>query len=146
MCLAGKSKQFSSYLHLFFHDGLQRLANMVRLLPDFPRPGVHFRHILEISQQPSGLGLCTSLLQNHFTDDWAKVNAVVCCETGGFIFASALATRIDRPLTLIRGAGKLPPPTISVIKSPSHISSSTCNRPSEKKLKWTGMRSQETRR
>jgi len=118
---------FEHYLLPFFHEDLQRLANMVPLVPEFPRPGVQFRHVLEISQQPGGLALCTSLLQNHFTGDWTKVNALVCCETGGFVFASPLATHVDIPLALIRKAGKLPPPTISVIKSPSHVSSSASN-------------------
>jgi adenine/guanine phosphoribosyltransferase-like PRPP-binding protein len=55
------------------------------------------------------------------------VNALVCCETGGFVFASPLAAHVDIPLALIREAGKLPPPTISVIKSPSHVTSSASN-------------------
>lgn len=125
---------FENQLNPLLHEDLQRLANMVRLIPDFPRPGLDFRHVLEISQQPSGLALCTSLLLNHSRDDWAGVSAVVCCENGGFVFASALAARIDMPLALIREAGKLPPPTISVIKSPSHISSSAYNGSSEKKI------------
>jgi adenine phosphoribosyltransferase len=118
---------FEHYLLPFFNEDLQRLANKVPLVPGFPRPGVQFRHVLEISQQPSGLALCTSLLQDHFTGDWTKVSALVCCETGGFVFASPLATHVDIPLALIREAGKLPPPTISVIKSPSHVSSSASN-------------------
>jgi adenine phosphoribosyltransferase len=118
---------FEHNLLPFFHKDLRRLANMVRQVPDFPRPGVGFRHVLDISQQPRGLALCISLLQTHFTGDWAKVNAVACCETGGFVYASALAARVDIPLALIREAGKLPPPVISVIKSPSHVSSSTFN-------------------
>ncbi len=60
------------YLLPFFHEDLQRLANMVRPVPDFPCPGNGFRHVLGISQQPGGLALCTSLLQTHFTGDWAK--------------------------------------------------------------------------
>jgi len=108
----------------FFHEDLQRLAVMARPVSDFPRPGVEFRDVLGISQKPGGLTLCTSLLQTHFTGDWAKVNAVACCEAGSFIYASALAARVNVPLALIREAGKLPPPTISANKSPSHISSS----------------------
>ncbi|KAL9099122.1 MAG: hypothetical protein Q9163_005335 [Psora crenata] len=119
------AKRFAEhYLLPFFHEDLQRLANMVRPVPDFPRPGIEFRHVLGISQQPGGLALCTSLLQTHFTGDWAKVDAVVCCEVGGFVYASALASRVDVPLVLIREAGKLPPPVVSVIKPRSHISSS----------------------
>jgi adenine/guanine phosphoribosyltransferase-like PRPP-binding protein len=39
------------------------------------------------------------------------------------MYASALAPRVDIPLVLIREAGKLPPPTVSVVKLQSHISS-----------------------
>ncbi|KAG9238388.1 hypothetical protein BJ875DRAFT_532309 [Amylocarpus encephaloides] len=98
----------------FFHEDLQQLANMVRSAPDFPRPGMEFRHVLDISQQP--------------------VDIVVCCEAGSFVFASALAARVDVPLALIREAGKLPPPTLSVRKSPSYISSSASNESGEKRI------------
>ena len=128
-------KRFAEhYLLLFFHEDLQRLANMVRPVPDFPRPDIEFRHVLGISQQPGGLALCTSLLQTHFTGDWAKVDAVACCEAGGFVYGSALASRVDVPLVLIREAGKLPPPTVSVIKPPSHISSLASNDSKEKRI------------
>ncbi|KAK6445091.1 hypothetical protein FP744_10001339 [Trichoderma asperellum] len=111
------------HLFPFFDQNLQRLADMVRPIPNFPRQGIEFRHVLDISQQPGGLALCSSLLQTHFSGDWAKVDAIACCEAGGFVFASALSVQVDVPLLLIREVGKLPPPTVSVDKSPSHISS-----------------------
>ncbi|MCJ1279629.1 hypothetical protein MMC21_007453 [Puttea exsequens] len=118
------AKRFAEHsLLLFVHEDMQRLANMVGQLPDFPRPGIEFRHVLGISQQPGGLALCTSLLQTHFTGDWAKVDAVACCGVGGSVYASALASRVDVPLVLIREAGKLPPPTVSTIKHISYFSS-----------------------
>lgn len=46
----------------FFHEDLQRLANKVRAVPGFPRPGIEFRHVLDIVQQPGGLAPCASLL------------------------------------------------------------------------------------
>lgn len=118
----------------FLHEHLQRLADMIRPIPDFPRPGIEFRHVLDISQQPGGLPLCTSLLQTHFAGSWTQIDAVACCEAGGFVYASALAARVNVPLVLIREAGKLPPPTVSVTKSSSHISSSTPNGSVEKRI------------
>ncbi|OGM46813.1 phosphoribosyl transferase domain protein [Aspergillus bombycis] len=129
------AKRFAErYLLPFCHQDLQRLANMVRRVPDFPRLGIEFRHVLDICQQPGGLTLCTSLLQSHFAGDWGKVDVVACCEVGGFVYASALASRIDVPLALIREAGKLPPPTLSVVKSPSNVSSSASNGLKEKSV------------
>lgn len=116
----------------FLDDELKRLAGMVRSIPDFPSPGFEFRHVLDIAQQPEGLALCTSLLLHHFTGDWARVGALACCEVGGLVYASALAGRVGLPLVLIREAGKLPSPTVSVVKSPSHISSRASNTVDEK--------------
>jgi adenine phosphoribosyltransferase/phosphomevalonate kinase len=121
------------YLIPFVHEDLQRLANMVGSTEDFPRAGIQFRHVLGISQHPGGLALCTSLLEKHFTGDWAKVDAVACCEAGGFVYASALALRVDVPLVLIRKAGKLPPPTVAVAKSTSYISSFSASGDTEEK-------------
>ncbi|KAK3614907.1 hypothetical protein LTR56_026931 [Elasticomyces elasticus] len=122
------AERFSKHYLLPYMDGeLQRLARMVRLVHNFPRSGVDFRDVLGISQEPGGLGLCTSLLRTHFADDWAKADVVISCETGGFIYASALAVQANIPMALVREAGKLPPPTISVTKCPSHISSSASN-------------------
>ena len=119
--LAGRFAE-SSLLPLL-HEDLQQLADMVPQVPNFPRPGIEFRHVLDICQRPGGLNLCTSLLQSHYAGDWAKVDLLISCETGGFVYGSALAERVNKPLALVREAGKLPPPLISVFKYPSHISS-----------------------
>jgi hypothetical protein len=55
------------YLFPFLHEDLQRLAAMVRPVWDFPRPGIEFRHVLGISQQPGGLALYAALLERHFS-------------------------------------------------------------------------------
>ncbi|KAF9882692.1 hypothetical protein FE257_005524 [Aspergillus nanangensis] len=111
-------------LFSFLSEDFQQLAQMVGRVPNFPRPGVEFRHVLNIAQQPGGLALCTSLMQSYFIGDWNNVNMMTSCEAGGYIFASALALRVGVPFAPIREAGKLPPPTISVPISASHISAS----------------------
>ncbi|KAI3394257.1 hypothetical protein diail_2960 [Diaporthe ilicicola] len=125
------------YLLPFVDKDLQRLSNMVHAIPEFPRPGIQFRHVLGISEHPGGLELCVSLLQKHYAGDWAEVEAVACCEAGGYIFASPLALRVEVPLLLIRDAGKLPPPTISVPKHASHVSSLASGDPQEKRIEMS---------
>ncbi|KAH8705063.1 phosphoribosyl transferase domain protein [Talaromyces proteolyticus] len=130
------TKSFAKeYLLPFFHENLQQLSNMVPQIPDFPHPGTNFRHVLNITQHANGLALCTALLHTQFTDDWAKVDAVVSCEAGGFLFASPLACQPGvPPLVLIREAGKLPRPTVSVAKPRSYISSVSNNLREEKRI------------
>ncbi|TXB97279.1 hypothetical protein FocTR4_00012197 [Fusarium oxysporum f. sp. cubense] len=52
-----------------FHKDLERLASMVVPVPDFPRPGIEFQHMLNIAQRQGGLALCTSLLRTRFKGD-----------------------------------------------------------------------------
>ncbi|POS79221.1 hypothetical protein DHEL01_v202379 [Diaporthe helianthi] len=115
------------------HEDLQKLANMVRTVSGFP-PDVEFRHLLGIPQQPGGLRLCVSLLRDHFLGDWTTVDSIACCESGGFVFASALAQEVGRPLLLIREAGKLPPPTVSVAKRSSYISAAASAHAKEERI------------
>ncbi|KAI9692297.1 MAG: hypothetical protein M1822_006528 [Bathelium mastoideum] len=122
------------YLLPYLQTDLQRLVNLVPVVRGFPRAGFDFRHVLGIAQQPGGLALCTSLFQTHFTGDWAKIQAVVGCEAGGFVYASPLALRVDVPVVLIREAGKLPPPNFSATKFPSLISSVVSNKSKEKRM------------
>ncbi|KAJ5935047.1 hypothetical protein N7466_004594 [Penicillium verhagenii] len=107
----------------FFENDFRRLVDMVRVVPNFPRLGIDFHDVLNISQQPGGLALSTSLLKSTFNGDWEKIKTIACCEAGGFVFASTLALLVDVPLALIREAGKRPPPMISSFKPESHISS-----------------------
>ncbi|KAF0638745.1 hypothetical protein FPSE5266_05483 [Fusarium pseudograminearum] len=107
----------------FVGDDLRRLAGMVPSVPDFPRPGIQFRHVLEIGQQKGGYKLCASLFKQHFTGDWRKIDVIVSCDVGGHIFAASLALEVNIHSILVRPPGKLPPPTISVEKSHSHVSS-----------------------
>lgn len=104
---------------------MQRLADMIATVEHWPTPNLKFRHILGIAEQPGGLEMCTALISSHLTSVGRKIDVVACCESGGFVFASALAHRMGARLAIIRKAGKLPPPVISVRKSASFITSLT---------------------
>jgi len=112
-----------------FLDGdLERLATMVRPVADFPCSGIDFRHVLNISQRPSGLTLCISLMAAHFARNWSETHYIASCEVGGFVFASPLSMHVNIPLALIRDDAKLPPPMVSVPKLSSHISAPISNK------------------
>ncbi|RBR25779.1 uncharacterized protein FIESC28_01409 [Fusarium coffeatum] len=107
----------------FLADDLRRLAGMVCSVLDFPRVGIEFRHVMNICSQVGGIALCTELLKKHYQGNLNAVDAIVSCATGGFVFAIPLAEALNVPMVPICKAGKLPPPTISVEKGKSHISS-----------------------
>ncbi|KAJ4112489.1 hypothetical protein NW768_011655 [Fusarium equiseti] len=108
-------------------EDLRRLAGMVRSVSDFPRAGIEFRHVLDICSHAGGIALCTKMLKKHYHGNWNEVDAIVSCATGGFVFASPLAQAVNVPMVPICKAGKFPPPTISVKKRMSHISSKAHN-------------------
>ncbi|PVH93019.1 hypothetical protein DM02DRAFT_697746 [Periconia macrospinosa] len=103
-------------------ESINRLEAMVRTFSNFPRRGIEFRHILGICQHEDGLSLCTSLFESQTGENLNNVDTIVSCESGGFTFASALASKFNKPLVLVREAGKLPPPTIRTDGVSSHIS------------------------
>lgn len=123
--LGGAEAREFAKLHLIslVAKDLDVLQDMVQDIPDFPTPGLSFRHVLNIAQHPGGLKLCTALLRQKFPGSWAKVHGIVAMESGGFVFASPLAHNLEIPLILIREAEKLPPPKVSIEKAKSHISS-----------------------
>ncbi|KAI8400370.1 hypothetical protein FOFC_19206 [Fusarium oxysporum] len=93
----------------------------------FQGKDIDFRYVLNIAKQKGGLALCTSLLKSHFSGDWKKVDAVVTSETSGYVLASPLAMEIEIPLVLIAKGNKFPPPTVSVQRRMSYISSRILN-------------------
>ncbi|KAK4135794.1 hypothetical protein BT67DRAFT_461453 [Trichocladium antarcticum] len=117
------------------HPSLTHLTTLARPIPDFPTPGITFRHVLNIAQAPYGLALCSRLLQQHVqshvqqtqqtpqTQQAPQIACVVSVEAGGWVFASALAAGTGVPLVLVRAAGRLPAPVVGGVgKGVSHIS------------------------
>ncbi|KAJ6780546.1 hypothetical protein PWT90_06634 [Aphanocladium album] len=103
-------------------EARKQLADMIPIVPHFPQPEIEFRHVLNIAQDPRGLRISTSLLQSC-VGDWKQIDAIASCEAGGYIFAAPLALQVGIRFVPVRKSGKVPPPTLSAAKGPSHISS-----------------------
>jgi len=88
------------------------LKQTIRSIPDFPKPGIVFRDITTLLQNPAALRQAVDALAEHF--DEGTVDVVVGAEARGFIFGPAVACRLGAGFVPIRKPGKLPYETIQV--------------------------------
>jgi adenine phosphoribosyltransferase len=83
-----------------------RLAALVRDIPDFPRPGITFKDITPLLADPEGFRSAVDGIAARF--DGAGVDRVLGVEARGFILAAPIAYRFRAGFTPVRKAGKLP--------------------------------------
>ena len=82
------------------------LKNIIRHVPDFPKPGILFYDITTLLQDRAGFKSAIDRLSEPFLQE--RVDLVVGIESRGFIFGSAVAVRIGAGFTPVRKPGKLP--------------------------------------
>ena len=91
---------------------IEELRQLIRDVPDFPRPGIVFKDITPLLAHPRAFARTVDLLAERITANDA--NSVLAVESRGFLFAAPVAARLGLPLHLVRKAGKLPWETRSV--------------------------------
>ena len=89
-----------------------KLADYIREVPDFPKPGILFRDITPLLAAPAAFGRAIREMAQPFRE--AKIDVVAAAEARGFIFAGPLALEFGAALVPIRKPGKLPHKTISL--------------------------------
>ena len=82
------------------------LADHIRDVADFPRPGIVFRDITPLLAEPAAFRATVDTLADHVGD--LQVDKVVAIEARGFIVAAPLAYRVGAGLVPVRKSGKLP--------------------------------------
>lgn len=82
------------------------LRNLIRDVPDFPKPGIMFKDITPLLRDPRGLDASVELLAEPFRDQ--GVTKVAGIESRGFIFGSCVARILGAGFVPIRKPGKLP--------------------------------------
>jgi adenine phosphoribosyltransferase len=87
-----------------------RIAGLLRDVPDFPKPGIIFKDITPLLADAQAFDAVI-----HGLAEFAEgpVDIVAGIEARGFLVAGALARQLGCGLVPVRKAGKLPPPTIS---------------------------------
>jgi adenine phosphoribosyltransferase len=82
------------------------LADYIRVIPDFPKPGILFRDITPLLASPAAFRLAVVEMANPFRRE--KIDVVAAAEARGFIFAAPVALELNAALVPIRKPGKLP--------------------------------------
>lgn len=87
---------------------LSRVDELVRLVPDYPKPGVLFRDITPLlADGPAFAGVVDAIAQAAPEG----VDLVAGMEARGFLLASPVAVALGAGVLPVRKAGKLPGPT-----------------------------------
>ncbi|GAB5534556.1 MAG: adenine phosphoribosyltransferase [Rubricoccaceae bacterium] len=88
-----------------------RLADAVRTIQDFPKPGVAFKDLTPILADPSLFAEAIAQLATPWED--ARVTHVVGMDARGFWFGPSLAAHLGAGFVPARKPGKLPAETVS---------------------------------
>lgn len=89
---------------------LQHLRDVIRAVPDFPKPGILFRDMTPLFADPIAFSTSIDLFVEKLAD--VPADAIVAIESRGFIFGAALAARMRLPFVPVRKPGKLPAKTV----------------------------------
>jgi adenine phosphoribosyltransferase len=90
---------------------IESLKAAIRDVPDFPKPGIVFKDITTLLQDPVLFRRTIDLLVAVAGD--RPVDRVVAIESRGFLLGGALAHRLGAGLVLVRKPGKLPWKTVT---------------------------------
>ncbi len=85
---------------------MNSLKQLIREVPDFPKPGILFYDITTLLKAPHGLRRVIDGLKSHYAEKGADL--VLGIEARGFIFAPALAYALDVGFIPVRKPKKLP--------------------------------------
>jgi len=89
------------------------LKQMIRSVPDFPKPGINFYDITTLLKDPGGLKVTIDSLAIPY--EASGIDVVVGIESRGFILGAAVAQRIGAGFIPVRKPGKLPTKVIKEI-------------------------------
>jgi len=89
----------------------QRLETAIRAVPDFPKPGILFRDITPVLEDPLLCRAITEGFRERLQD--TPIDAIAGIESRGFLFGMPLALALGIPFLTVRKKGKLPWKTVS---------------------------------
>ncbi len=88
----------------------ERVKQEIRIVQDFPKPGISFKDFSPLFQNPE---LTREVIKNLASAYRDEIDMVCGIESRGFILGMCIAQELDVPFVMVRKKGKLPPPVIS---------------------------------
>src|SRR6202050_2314566 len=89
-----------------------QLKKLIREIPDFPKKGILFYDITTLLKDKTGFATLIDKLSEHYIAQ--NIDLVLGMEARGFIFAPALAYRLNAGFVPVRKPKKLPAKTSSI--------------------------------
>ncbi|HEY2191232.1 MAG TPA: adenine phosphoribosyltransferase [Actinomycetospora sp.] len=87
-------------------DDGRLVADLLRTVPDFPKPGILFWDLTTVLADAAGLAATTRLLGGSL--DGSPVDVVIGIEARGFLLGAAVAQALGLGIVPVRKQGKLP--------------------------------------
>jgi adenine phosphoribosyltransferase len=88
------------------------LKDYIRDVPDFPVPGILFRDITPLLNDPLAFKSTIDMFAERYAD--LQIDTIVGIESRGFMFAAPLSYKLGVPFVPVRKQGKLPYDTHTV--------------------------------
>jgi adenine phosphoribosyltransferase len=88
------------------------IRRVIRDIPDFPKPGILFKDITPVLEQPAAYAAAIAGLRGLL--EGVRCDRLAAIESRGFVFGGPLALQLGLPLALVRKKGKLPAATRAV--------------------------------
>jgi len=85
---------------------VNHLKQLIREVPDFPKPGINFYDITTLLKDKSGFSETIDTLRDHYKS--TPIDIVVGIEARGYFFAPAIALALHAGFVPVRKPKKLP--------------------------------------
>jgi adenine phosphoribosyltransferase len=90
----------------------ERLNNAIRVVEDFPKPGISFKDITPVLLDPALVADSARAIAHHFAN--RGITKVIGIESRGFLLGPLVAQHLNAGFVIVRKKGKLPASTVEV--------------------------------
>ncbi|UVK77164.1 MAG: adenine phosphoribosyltransferase [Sodalis sp. Fle] len=87
------------------------IERSIKSVPNYPKPGILFRDVTSLLENPRAYATSIALLADHYRN--FKLAKVVGTEARGFLFGAPVALELGLGFVPVRKPGKLPRDTVS---------------------------------